>query len=93
MPKSADLKNCIALAKITEQYFLDYVRACAKIADPTISNVEEDNSYATPETVLYNREMFLSYRNVLRTVSNTYYDAYNVKKENPEIERVIRLTV
>ena len=93
MSKATDLKHCMELASITEQYFWEYVRNCCKIADPSIGNFPEDVSYATYETVEYKREMFLSYQRILRNVSNAYYDDHGITKDNPKIERVIRLSI
>ena len=93
MSKATDLKQCMELARITEQYFFDYVRQCAKIADPSVGNIPEDVSYATPDSVSYNREKFLSYQRQLRYASNYYYDEHGVTKEHPEIERIIRLSI
>ncbi len=93
MSKRTDLKQCIELARITEQYFFEYVRECAKIADPTVSNIPEDVSYATHDSVEYKREMFLSYQRQLRYASNYYYDEHGITKDHAEIERVIRITI
>ena len=93
MSKRTDLKQCIELARITEQYFFEYVRDCAKIADPTKSNIQEDVSYATHDSVLYKREMFKSYQRQLRHLSNAWYDNHGITKDHPEIERIIRITI
>ena len=93
MSKRTDLKACMELARITEQYFFEYVQDCAKIADPSVSNIPEDVSYATHDSVSYKREMFLSYKRQLRHLSNAWYDNHGITKDHPEIERIIRITI
>ena len=93
MSKRTDLKQCIELARIVEKSFFDYVRDCAKIADPSKSNIQEDVSYATHDSVLYKREQFLSYKRQLREASNYYYDEHGITKDHPEIERIIRIII
>jgi hypothetical protein len=93
MSKRTDLQQCIELARITEQYFFEYVRDCAKIADPSVSNIPEDVSYATQDNLYYKREMFLTKQSQLRYLSNAYYDDHGITKDHAEIERVIRITI
>ena len=93
MSKRTDLKQCMELARIVEKSFFDYVRDCAKIADPTISNIPEDISYATHDSIAYKREVFKSLQRRLRYASNAYYEEHGITKDHPEIERIIRITI